>query len=86
MDASLSLSVIEAYQRDGIAFPIEVLPAARVSELRRAFEELEESLGGRPEPTRGTNLCFSWAYDLTMEPSVLDSVELPDPRSSSSAR
>src|SRR6266508_981362 len=75
MHQGLSTSEIRAYVRDGILFPVQVLPVARASALRRAFEDLEESLGGRPEPTRWTNLCFPWAYDLTMQPSVLDSVE-----------
>jgi non-heme Fe2+,alpha-ketoglutarate-dependent halogenase len=75
MHGGLSPSGVEAYRRDGIVFPIAVLSAARTLALRSAFEVLEESLGGRPDPIRWTNLCFPWAYDLTMEPSVLDSVE-----------
>ena len=71
----LSPSRIEVYHRDGIVFPIAVLSAARTLALRGAFEALEEGLGGRPDAVRWTNLCFPWAYDLTMEPSVLDSVE-----------
>jgi ectoine hydroxylase-related dioxygenase (phytanoyl-CoA dioxygenase family) len=71
----LSPSEIEAYERDGLIFPIAVLPAARVTASRRAFEDLDESLGVTDEPMRWTNLCFPWAYDLTMEPRVLDSVE-----------
>jgi non-haem Fe2+, alpha-ketoglutarate-dependent halogenase len=75
MAGSLSPSEIAAYWRDGVIFPISVLSAARVSELRRAFEALEQSLGGRPEPTPSTNLYFSWAYDLSLQPNVLDAVE-----------
>jgi non-heme Fe2+,alpha-ketoglutarate-dependent halogenase len=75
MQRALSPAELAAYQRDGVVFPLRALPAARTSALMRTFEELEDSLGGRPEPTRWTNLCFPWAFDLTMEPDVLDSVE-----------
>jgi len=75
MDAGLSPSQIEAYERDGVVFPVAVLPPDRTAVLRLAFETLEASLGGRPEPARWTNLRFLWAYGLTMEPRVLDSVE-----------
>jgi non-haem Fe2+, alpha-ketoglutarate-dependent halogenase len=71
----LSPSQIEAYERDGLVFPIAVLPADRVTALRCAFDDLDQTLGATGEPMRWTNLCFPWAYDLTMEPSVLDAVE-----------
>jgi Phytanoyl-CoA dioxygenase (PhyH) len=75
MDRGLSRSQVEAYRRDGIVFPIAVLSQARAAALRRAYEALEAGLGGRPEAIRWTNLCLPWAHDLTLEPSVLDSVE-----------
>jgi non-heme Fe2+,alpha-ketoglutarate-dependent halogenase len=71
----LSASAIETYHRDGIVFPVAVLPAARVSELRRSFEALEASLTRNPMPMRWTNLCFPWAYELTLDSGVLDAVE-----------
>ena len=71
----LSSSVTDAYHRDGIVFPFAVLPAARVSKLRSAYEALEASLTRNPIPMRWTHLCFAWAYDLAMESSVLDAVE-----------
>jgi hypothetical protein len=75
MHGGLSPSLIQAYHRDGIAFPIAVLPPARVAALRRSFEELEASLGEPPRALRWTNLWFPWAHELTMEPTVLDAVE-----------
>lgn len=75
MPGSLSPSQITAYWRDGVIFPISVLSAARVAELRRKFEALEQSLGGTPDPTPCTNLYFRWAYDLSLQPNILDSVE-----------
>jgi hypothetical protein len=71
----LSTSAIDAYHRDGIVFPVVVLPPARVRQLREALEAVEARFGPGPVPMRWTNLCFSWAYDITIEPAVLDSVE-----------
>ena len=68
-------SAIDAYHRDGIVFPIAALSPARVLELRHSFEAMEASLNRSPTPMRWTNLCFPWAYDLTMETGVLDSIE-----------
>jgi non-haem Fe2+, alpha-ketoglutarate-dependent halogenase len=75
MHGTSSQSLVETYRRDGIVFPIDVLPPARSVALRRTFEELERNRGGSPEPARWTHLCFPWAYDLTIEPAVLDAVE-----------
>jgi hypothetical protein len=54
----LSTSEIEAYERDGLIFPIAVLPTARVTALRRAFEELDEGLGATDEPCGGPIFAF----------------------------
>jgi hypothetical protein len=70
----LSTSAIDDYHRDGIVFPVVALPPARVRQLREALEAVEARLGAGT-PMRWTNLCFSWAYDVTMEPAVLDCVE-----------
>jgi len=71
----LAESAVRTYQRDGIVFPVAALPAARVLRLRESLEALEARLGEMPAPMRWTNLCFTWAYDVTMDPVVLDSVE-----------
>jgi len=74
--SGLSASAVGTYHRDGIVFPVAALPAARVRQLREALEAVETGLGDKPTPMRWTNLCFSWAYDVAMDPAVLDSVEL----------
>jgi hypothetical protein len=71
----LSASAVSTYHRDGIVFPLAALPPARVLQLRESLEAVEAGLGDRPTPMRWTNLCFSWAYDVAMDPAVLDSVE-----------
>jgi non-heme Fe2+,alpha-ketoglutarate-dependent halogenase len=71
----LSAAAVNAYHRDGIVFPVPALPAARVRQLRQSLEAVEAGFGDRPAPMRWTNLCFSWAYDVAMDPMVLDCVE-----------
>jgi non-haem Fe2+, alpha-ketoglutarate-dependent halogenase len=71
----LTASAVRTYQRDGIVFPVAALPAARVLRLRESLEALEAALGEMPAPMRWTNLCFTWAYDVAMDPVVLDCVE-----------
>jgi hypothetical protein len=71
----LSASAVSTYHRDGIVFPLAVLPLARVLQLRESLEALEAGLGDSPTPMRWTHLCFSWAYDVAMDAAVLDSVE-----------
>lgn len=63
------------FERDGIVFPIPVVPPAKAAAYRACFAEMEQ-LAGRP-------LCrvahpamhFAWAYRLAIEPAVLDAVE-----------
>jgi hypothetical protein len=71
----LSISAIDAYHRDGIVFPVVALPPVRVRQLRESLEAVEARIGLGRMPMRWTNLCFSWAFDITIEPAVLDSVE-----------
>ena len=75
LQRGLSASAVETYHRDGIVFPVAAIPAARISQFRKSLETLEARLSRTPIPMRWTNLCFTWAYDLTMDPAVLDSVE-----------
>ena len=75
MGKVLSAEQIERYQRDGILFPIPVLPPAEVARFRAAFEELEARLGERPRPIGLCHLFFGWAYELATCPAVVDAVE-----------
>lgn len=71
----LSAAAVQTYHRDGIVFPVAALPAPRVRQLRESLEAVQAGLGDGPTPMRWTNLCFNWAYDVVMDPLVLDSVE-----------
>jgi len=65
------------YDRDGIVFPIRVLTSEETSRFRKACEDLEIQLGGKPRTVevRQMHLHFPWAYALVMHPRVLDAVE-----------
>jgi ectoine hydroxylase-related dioxygenase (phytanoyl-CoA dioxygenase family) len=77
MPKQLSTNQIERYQRDGVLTPLRVLSEEETTRYRRAYEELEERLGGRPKATQLslTHLYFPWAYELVTHPKVLDAVE-----------
>ena len=65
------------YQEHGIVFPIPVLSGDEADYYRRACDELERQLGGRPRTVevRQMHLHLPWAYRLATHPRVLDAVE-----------
>lgn len=65
------------YQEDGLVFPVPVLTPEEVQTFRRACDDLEASLGGRPRTidVRQMHLHFPWAYALASHPRILDAVE-----------
>jgi hypothetical protein len=65
------------YREDGLVFPIQVLMPEEAQIYRRACDDLEASLGGRPRTidVRQMHLHFPWAYALATHPRVLDAVE-----------
>jgi non-haem Fe2+, alpha-ketoglutarate-dependent halogenase len=77
MGRRLTASQVEAYQRDGILFPIPVLSPAETARFRAAFEEVADRLGGRPlaQALGHTHGYFRWSYDLATHPAILDAVE-----------
>lgn len=77
MGRLLTVSEQERYARDGFIFPVPVLTADEVRRFRRASDDLEERLGGRPRTVdvRQMHLHFRWAYELASHPRVLDAVE-----------
>jgi non-heme Fe2+,alpha-ketoglutarate-dependent halogenase len=63
------------FERDGIVFPIPVLPPDKTAAYRACFAQLEK-LAGRPLHRLGNPaMHFAWAYRLATEPAVLDAVE-----------
>jgi non-haem Fe2+, alpha-ketoglutarate-dependent halogenase len=66
---------LAAYERDGVLWPINVLSATEANTCRARFQELAETLGGRPGSIGRPHLHFAWAHDLATHPAVLDAVE-----------
>jgi hypothetical protein len=65
------------YHDDGLVFPVHVLTEEEVDTYRRACDDLEARLGGRPRTidVRQMHLHFPWAYALATHPRILDAVE-----------
>lgn len=73
----LSDAQLTGYRRHGVAFPIRVLAAPEAARYRDACDALEQMLGGAPRTieVRQMHLHFTWAYELCVNPRVLDAVE-----------
>ena len=71
----LSQEQIDAFEREGALFPVPVLSADEVMRFRTAFEELETYYDGPLKRLDYSHLFFRWAYDLAMNPAVLDMME-----------
>src|SRR5213080_4591539 len=65
------------YLHDGLVFPVPVLSPEQARTYRRACDELEARLGGKPRTVevRQMHLHFRWAYEAATHPRVLDAVE-----------
>lgn len=73
----LSAQQQRQYRDTGIVFPIPVLSPDQAGHFRRACDQLEQQLGGKPRTieVRQMHLHFRWAFDLATAPGVLDAVE-----------
>jgi len=75
--STLSPAAVDAYNRDGYVFPIDVLTAAEVADCRNRLETYERTAGGpiggnlRQKP----HLLFPWINDVMRHPNILDAVE-----------
>jgi ectoine hydroxylase-related dioxygenase (phytanoyl-CoA dioxygenase family) len=77
MPKILSASQVDQYKRDGFAFPVPVLEANEVRELRADLEYWERQQGrplDYPEKSK-SYLLYRWADILVNHPKVLDAVE-----------
>jgi len=77
MSKILSQAQLEQYRRDGFAFPVPVLGAEEVRDLRVALEYWEAQQGhplDYPEKSK-SYLLYRWADILVHHPKVLDAVE-----------
>lgn len=72
---NLAASQLREYARNGIVYPIEVMPGSKAQNYRARFEELEAELGGQTRYVAMTHLYFRWAFELAVQPKILDVVE-----------
>lgn len=74
---TLSQRQVEQFKRDGYVFPIDILDADEVADLRRRLEAREALQGGKIEPGQRakSHLLFKWLDDLIRDPRILDPVE-----------
>lgn len=72
MTQGLTPAQVEAYERDGILFPVPVLTPAALRRYRGAFDDLAARLGGKAQAVRQPQHHFRWAYDLATEPAVVE--------------
>jgi non-haem Fe2+, alpha-ketoglutarate-dependent halogenase len=75
MASNLSRDQIETYERDGFVHPLRIMSTDEARKVRAGFEELETLLGRRVEYAAMTHLFFRWAFDLSMQPKILNPVQ-----------
>ena len=77
MASSLTPQQLNAYEAEGILFPIDVLSGDEASRFLNRLDETIALMGGNPktENLHQLFLNFKWAYDLATHPKVLDAVE-----------
>jgi chlorinating enzyme len=77
MSKLLTSHQVQAYERDGFVFPIDVLTADEVRACRGELEAWERERGAPidfPEKSK-SYLLFDWADRLVHHPKILDAVE-----------
>lgn len=75
--SKISQDGISEYRGKGLLFPVPALTPAEVERFRGELEAVEARFGGRPDVVQVSqlHLNFSWAYELSTHPAVLDAVE-----------
>ncbi len=77
MRKSLSKAQMQAYARDGVLFPVQVMSATKAAGLRACLERFETERKDYRSPTRRQklHLVLTWMADLIRHPAILDAVE-----------
>jgi non-heme Fe2+,alpha-ketoglutarate-dependent halogenase len=72
----LTTRQLEQYERDGVVFPVRVLPGGEAAHFRGALEAVaSECGGGATKRLDNLHLFFGWAHRLATRPALLDAVE-----------
>jgi Phytanoyl-CoA dioxygenase (PhyH) len=74
---ALDSAWVEKYHDLGFVSPVPGLPDVEAAQYRRAFEDYERYRGEslRQEHLKYLHLCFPWACELALHPTILDAVE-----------
>ena len=71
----MSPESVERYTKDGLLFPIRVLPAVEAVRYRDELEEVARAVGEKRRRFDNLHLYFPWAYRLASEEQLLNVVE-----------
>jgi ectoine hydroxylase-related dioxygenase (phytanoyl-CoA dioxygenase family) len=63
-----------SFDAAGVAFPIPVLSAAELQDVRREYAKLVDAHGGSLKSFDRSHYYFGWAYDLVTHPRIVDTV------------
>jgi len=77
MGKALTDAQVDAYRRDGIHFPVDVLSPAEAAAVLGRLEAIEADHGGRlpPRTNQKPHLLYPFLADLVRHPRILDAVE-----------
>ncbi len=77
MGRRLTAGEKEAYARDGIFFPLDVMSPEEAGRLLQRFEAAESAQGGRlaGRSNQKPHLLHTWLDQLVRHPAILDAVE-----------
>jgi ectoine hydroxylase-related dioxygenase (phytanoyl-CoA dioxygenase family) len=77
MSKLLTDEQVAAYHRDGVVFPMRVISEEQAASLLGASNDLEQRIGENAKATdlAQMHLHFRWAYDLVVNPQILNAVE-----------
>jgi hypothetical protein len=71
---SLSPDQVSSFYRDGYLFPLQVLSSEEAAGYRAQLQALSDHMG-KLKRFDQCHLFFRWAYDLALQPAVLDIIE-----------
>jgi ectoine hydroxylase-related dioxygenase (phytanoyl-CoA dioxygenase family) len=77
MPKVLTREQVEAYNKTGYHFPVDMLSQAEVKEFRAKLEDYEARSGGpiKGEMRHRSHVLFPWINDVIRHPKILDTVE-----------
>lgn len=76
MGKLLNDSQVEAFQSNGVHFPVDIMSPQEMTEMRARLERIEGDNGGKlGRLNHKPHLVFPWLNELIRHPRILDAVE-----------